>query len=253
MTNKLPASLRIIGRSFVDWWDGWLDMVVVMLVWIAAQVTVIFGPPATFGLYYVAFRMINGEALGFRGLITGARIYFWKAWIWGIINIVVFFTLWINIYFYGSISSSWGVYVQVVIILLGVLWYCTQFYTLPYFMEQELKSVPVSLKNGLFTTLASPFYTLMIMIIVLIIIGVSTAFVIPLFLGLPGVIPILGIRAMYDRLEAFGLRKREKTPREIEYEESGKVEIPEKTYGSGESQSSNSNSTDGSESLEKSK
>ncbi len=49
MVLKFPAVLRVIGRSIVDWWDSWLDMVLVTIVWFVAQITVIFGPPATFG------------------------------------------------------------------------------------------------------------------------------------------------------------------------------------------------------------
>jgi hypothetical protein len=73
---RFPASLRVIGRSVVDWWDGWLDMVVTLMIWLFAQMTIVLGPPATFGLYYVVHNMINGEAQGVRGLIAGARMYF---------------------------------------------------------------------------------------------------------------------------------------------------------------------------------
>lgn len=226
MVSKVPASLRVIGRSFVDWWDGWLDMVLTIIVWFLAQITIVFGPPATFGLYYVAHSMINGEALGVRGLISGGRKYFWKAWIWGIINLLVVLIISVNVYFYGNVTAAWAPYLQVIIIMLGFLWFCTQFYALPFFMEQEVKNLFISIRNGLFTTLAAPFFTFMLMVIVVIVLGLSAGFIIPLFLGLPGVIPFLGIRALYNRLEAFGLREREKTPREIEYEETGNVDFP---------------------------
>lgn len=226
MTSKFPASLRVIGRAFVDWWDGWLDMVLVIVVWMVAQVTIIFGPPATFGLYYVAHQMINGEALGVKGLVAGARKYFGKAWAWGALNILAAIMIYVNVYFYGNIETAWGPYLFALIIMIAVLWYCTQFYALPYFMEQEAKNVLISMRNGILTTLASPFFTLIVMVVVVVIIGASLAFVLPIFLGLPGVVPFLGFRAMTSRLEAFGLRQPEKTPREIEMEESSQLTTP---------------------------
>ncbi len=224
--SKVPASLRVIGRSVVDWWDGWLDMVFVMIVWVFAQVTVVLGPPATFGVYYVAHSMINGEALGVRGLISGGRKYFWKAWIWGVINILAVVTLFINFDFYGRVEANWGVYVQGVMIIVGFLWLSTQFYALPFFMEQDNKSIKIALRNGVLTTLAAPFFTMALAIPVALIVALSGIFVLPLFLGLPGLIPFLGLRALYNRLEAFGLRQPEKTPREIEFEESGRIYVP---------------------------
>ena len=224
--SKVPASLRVIGRSVVDWWDGWLDMVLVIIVWVFAQVTVVLGPPATFGLYSVAHSMINGESQGVRGMISGGRKYFWKAWIWGLFNILGVVTLIVNFNFYGAVQANWGVYVQGIMIVLGFLWFATQFYALPFFMEQESKSIKVALRNGILTTLAAPFFTLMLAIPVVLVVGVSGVFVIPLFLGLPGLIPFLGLRAMYNRLETFGLRQPEKTPREIEFEESGRIYVP---------------------------
>jgi uncharacterized membrane protein YesL len=224
--SKFPASLRVIGRSIVDWWDGWLDMVVTLLIWLFAQMSIILGPPATFGLYYVVHNMVNGESLGVRGLISGGRQYFLKSWVWGVINIFAAVTIGVNYVFYGSIEANWGIFVQMFIILIGVLWVSTQFYALPFFFEQEQKKLRIALRNGLFTTLAAPFFTLPLLLVVAAVVSLSLGLIIPFFLGLPALIPFLGFRAMQNRLEAFGIREPEKTPKEIEYEESGQVPLP---------------------------
>ncbi len=226
MKSKLPASFRVIGRSVVDWWDAWLDMVLIIIVWFLAQLTVVLGPPATFGMYSVVHQMINGQAHGVRGMIGEGKKYFWKAWQWGIINLLAAVILVVNIYFYNNVETNWAPFVQGIILMSGLLWYCVQFYTLAFFMEQEMKSVFVAMRNGLLTTLASPFFLIPILIVVVLVIALSGLFLIPLFLGLPGVIPFLGFRAVVNRLESFGLREREKTPREIEMEESERVNAP---------------------------
>ena len=223
--SRLPASLRVIGRSVVDWWDGWLDMVLVIIVWFIAQLTIVLGPPATFGLYHVVYNMFNGEATGVRGMIEGGRQYFGKAWIWGIINLLVVITIYVNIIFYGGIEAIWGFYLQIFIIFLAVLWILTQFYGLPFFFEQEVKSLKIALRNGLFTTLASPFFSLILLVIILLVVVLSSVFIIPTFLGLPGLIPMMGFRALQNRLETFGIRKPEKSPKEIEFEEGARMRI----------------------------
>lgn len=227
MKARFPASLRVIGRSVVDWWDSWLDLVLVCIVWLFAQVTVVLGPPATFGVYHVAYHLINGQSLGVRGLIEGGRKYFGKSWLWGALNLAVIIILAINIQFYGNVKAAWGFYLLIFILMLGFLWFCTQFYALPYFMEQDSKRLRYALRNGLFTTMAAPFFTLMLMLVVAIVLIASFTVVLPLFLGLPALIPILGFRGMYDRLVAFGLRKPEKTPKEIETEQAGRIFVPD--------------------------
>lgn len=224
MNFRIPASFRVIGRSIVDWWDGWLDMVVCTAVWFFAQITVVLGPPATFGLYYVVYRMINGEALGVRGMIEGARKYFWKSLQWGVINLVVVFTLSFSIYFYANVTAAWGFYLFLLVVMMAVFWISTQFYALPFFYEQDIKKLRVAFRNGALTSLAAPFFTFVILVLLLIVVVLSAGFIIPIFLGLPALIPILGFRALGDRLVAFKIRQPEKTPKEIEYEESGKIE-----------------------------
>lgn len=223
MKSRIPASLRVIGRSIVDWWDGWLDMVLVTILWFLAQLTVVLGPPATFGLYYVVGQMVNGEALGVKGLIQGARQFFGKAWLWGALNLLAIVTLAVNFQFYGAVKATWGFYAQIIVGMIGFLYLATTFYGLAYYMALEQPSLRTAFKNGLLTTLAAPFFSIILMIFCLLVVALSGVLVIPIFLGLPALIPILGFRGMDDRLIAFGLREREKTPKEIEAENGGKI------------------------------
>lgn len=105
--SRFPASWQVIGRSLVDWWDSWFDLLGVVVVWLLAQFTIVLGPPATFGLYYVVYQLVNGESLGIRGLIEGGRKYFGAAWLWNVINLVMLVTLYSNIIFYSQFSADW--------------------------------------------------------------------------------------------------------------------------------------------------
>ena len=226
MAIKFPMALRVIGKSIRDWWDGWLDMVMMTALWFFAQLTIVLGPPATFGVYYAINSSINGQAMGVRGMIEGARKYFWKSLLWGLINWLVIATFFVNFNFYANVEAVWGLYLLVFVGLLAFLWVGTNFYGLAYFFIQEVRSLKVAFRNGILTTLASPLYTLIILVPVVLIVGASIWVVLPLFLGLPAFIPMLGLRAVLERLETFGLRERELTPKEIEMAESEKLHTP---------------------------
>ncbi len=86
---------------------------------------------------------------------------------------------------------------------LGLLWLGVQFYALPYFMLQEEKSLRTAWRNGIFTILAAPVYTLILWIFGVLIVVLSVGTVIPLFLGVPGIIVVLGSQAVTERLITF--------------------------------------------------
>jgi len=213
---KLPASILALWTGIREWWDSWLDYEMITLIWSFAQVTIVLGPPATFGMYYVVNVMAReGQAVGVRGMIQGARKYFWKSMLWGVLNWLALIVGSVNIWFYLQVQASWGMVALVIATVTMAMWLVTQFYAVPFFMEQVEPNVFLALKNGLFLTLATPFYTLVFMLIVVVLIALSGTLVIPLFLGTPALIAVLGTRAVFDRLIAFGLKKPEVDPREV--------------------------------------
>lgn len=215
-TIKWPAFLRVFGKSVVDWWDGWMDFEIMGLVWLIAQVTVILGPPATFGVYYAVNTLIRtGENIGLRGAIDGAKKYFFKGLAWGAMNWAVLIISFINMSFYYNLQSQIGLVALIFIAFITALWLIVQFYTVPFYMAQEQEKIFLALRNGLYLALASPLFTLGLMIFVIVIIILSVLLVIPAFLALPMLIPVLATRALYERLEAFGLRKKDPDPREV--------------------------------------
>ena len=213
---KWPAFLRVFGKSVVDWWDGWMDFEIMGVVWLIAQVTVILGPPATFGVYYAVNTLIRtGENIGLRGAIDGARKYFLRGLAWGAMNWAVLIISFINMSFYFNLQTQIGLIALIFIAFVTALWLIVQFYAVPFYMAQEQEKIFLAFRNGLYLALASPLFTLGLMIFVLVIIALSVVFVIPAFLALPMLVPVLATRALYDRLEAFGIRKKDPDPREV--------------------------------------
>ena len=226
MKLKLPDFFRVIGRALVDWWDGWLDLVGAVLFWVVAQFTIVFGPPATFGLYYTAYALVNGESLGWRGVLEGGRKYFKKSWVWLLLNALVLTLTYTNIQFYGQFDSIWAGYVQIFFLMAVFIWGIVQFYALAFIMEMQEKKLRIALRNGFFAGMASPLFSFLVAGFGVIMLMFSLILVLPVFFGLPAVLPLLAVRAMYNRLEAYGIRAPEKTPKELEREQASRIAVP---------------------------
>jgi hypothetical protein len=76
-------------------------------------------------------------------------------------------------------------------------------------MEQAEKRVGLALRNGLFTALAAPGYTLVVVGVAVLVAGLSAGTIALLFLGGPCLIATLGSRAVVERLETYRVRERE--------------------------------------------
>jgi hypothetical protein len=215
MKGKLPGFVLVIGQAVMDWWDTWLDSTLITLIWAVAQITIVLGPPATFGVYYVVNNMFSGENLGVRGMIAGMKMYFGKAWIWGAINLFAILVIYTNVMFYRQWDSPFAPYLLTFISVLAGMWFFSTFYSLPFFMELQKPSVLLAIRNGWLLILAAPLYSLGLFVLIAVIWAVSLLLILPFFLGIPMITANLGGRAVQDRLVKYGIRKGDVDPREI--------------------------------------
>ncbi len=204
--NDLPAPLETLRVTLADWWDDWVNQTFLCIIWIFAWFTVVLGPPATLGLYVVAHGTAYGRGRGPVGMIEGARRYFFTAWRWALVNAAVAAIAYANLWFYAGFEAAWSEMLRGAFVVLGILWILIQFYALPYLVEQKCPSVRQALRNGTFSVLAFPGYTLVVGAAALAVAGASVAFVAPLILGGPALVALLGARAVRERLETCAIR-----------------------------------------------
>ena len=218
--KRLPVPLQVVAQALSDWWDDWINMALISLVWLLCWVTVVLGPPATFGLYYVTNQLAHGRSLGLRGLLEGGRRYLRQSWRWMLLNLLVAVVVVTNVWFYGQFDADWAAIVQPFPLLLGLAWLVVQFYALPYLMEQKTESLRPALRNGLFTLLAAPGYTAVVAGLAALVAVLSVVLVAPLFVGGPCLIAALGNRAVRERLETYRVREQEASRGKRETDES---------------------------------
>ena len=210
MIKRLPIPLQVVAHALSDWWDDWVNMALISLIWLLCWVTIVLGPPATFGLYYVTNQLVRGKSLGVRGFLEGVRRYLLKSWLWMLLNLVVTVVSVGNIWFYGQLDTDWARIVQVFPLFLGLTWLVVQFYALPFLMEQAEESLRLAMRNGLFSFLAAPAYTVVVAGLAALLAVLSVWLVAPIFLGGPCLIAVLGNRAVRERLETYRAQERER-------------------------------------------
>ena len=213
--DKVPVWSRVILSALRDWYDDWVNMFVINLIFLLCWVTIILGPPALFGIYHITSELAYGHSEDPRELFRGMRKYFFKSWQWFIINLMIASIIVVNFYFYRYVRFNWALFVQAIFILLGILWLAVQFYTLPYLMEQEEKSLKTALRNGLFTILSAPGYSFVVIGFAAFLAGLSVATILPLALGTPLLIASIGSRSIRERLKTFGVRERDAEKRMV--------------------------------------
>ena len=216
VNRRGPMPVQVIVDGIRDWYDDLINLFVVNIILLLCWVTIILGPPATFGVYYITKHLAYGNSLGIKAIIDGMKLNFGKSWLYMIINFVVIFILSINLYFYAQFEAIWASSLLVLFIVLMAWWLMVQFYTIPFFMEQEEKSLKTAWRNAMFTTLAAPGYTLIVVGFAGLIAIISFFLVIPMLLGAFCLIACLGSRSVAERLVTFEVRQRDGFPPDTE-------------------------------------
>ena len=124
-----------------------------------------------------------------------------------LLNLLVSVILIVNIQFYWSLARWWSLMLTAVFLFLGLFWAMIQLYVIPYFIVQETKSLTLALKNAGLTFLAAPGYTLLLFLFTVGLIFTSVVFILPLILALPSLAVLIGVHAVIDRIQAYGITK----------------------------------------------
>ncbi|MHB8624726.1 MAG: YesL family protein [Aggregatilineales bacterium] len=211
MALRLPAPLRVFRQALIDWWDAWLPLMLINLAWIVCIFTIVLAPPAVFALYAAAHEIAHGRTVNIQDFVAELRRYFFQSWRWAIPNVVLIFLAGYGLIFYGERGGEIGFVLQLLVLLVLAGWATVQFYALPYLVAQVDRRLIVAWRNGLYTALASPFYTLAVMLLAGLLAAFNAALVLPSFIGGACLFALFGTRAVFERLDTFGIR-REQSP-----------------------------------------
>jgi uncharacterized membrane protein YesL len=202
------APFRMLWKALQTWWDGWFSIVLFGLVWLVCWATVLLGPPATFGFFHAVRWWMVAKETKWDQFFRMAKKYWLQSWLWFLANLFIGFTVFANYVFYGSLESNIRGPMQLLTLVLGILWAAVQLYAIPYFVLLEKKSLFVAWKNGLFTILASPIFSVVVFAAIGLV-GYLHIGIMPFVFGGPGLIVTIASMAVEDRIQKFRIRERD--------------------------------------------
>ncbi len=199
-TRRLPSTMQPLAAAGRLLWDEWLIYIVFNLMWTLSMLTILFGPPLTFGLFYVAQRSVEGRVVSWRHLLQGARRHFWQSWLWMAADLLIVAMVGYALIFYQAVPYNWARGAQAIMAAVLVGWLTLQLYALPLLMVQP----GISLRSAWFlawrTILRRPLPALIVALTV-----VSFAILIVVTQGLgyillgPGFVALLSCRSVAER------------------------------------------------------
>jgi hypothetical protein len=200
---KPGTQFKVIRSALVIWLSGWVSWVNLCILWVLCWLTVVLGPPATFGLVYAANYAVHEAPLTVKETVAGARHYFGLSWLWMAGNLLVGAIFWASMHFFGG-SPVWVWQVaRPVLIGVGIFWLVVQFFALPYLIIQEQKNLLAAWKHGLLIALSAPIFTLFVAGLGLLVGLFSLILVAPLALGGPAFVAVLANEAVLERLKTY--------------------------------------------------
>ena len=200
----MQAAFTVIRQTVVNYWNSFVGLAVMNALWLGASLTIVLLPLATAGLYNTTNSLVQGKGQRLEVFLDGAREYWWLSIQWALINLVVMVVLFVNLYFYGEIAagplaSAFLFFVS----SLALLWVAMQFYIWPVLIVQRQKNIQVALKNALLLSLASPLYSLVLLVVGGIVISLSIILLVPLAVFTFSFLAMLGNHAVIERLTTF--------------------------------------------------
>ncbi len=152
----MPGPLRSFPRAIGLWWRELLFLLVLNLVWLLAQLTVIFGPPMTAALVAVAAGVADGELVGPGDVWRALRENFGRAWAWGAAQLAVYGVLGFNLWYYGPAPGMLALTLRYAWTLLALVWFAINLYYWPLNLAQADRCFTTTLGNSAKMALANP-------------------------------------------------------------------------------------------------
>ena len=203
----ITEPFHMIWDTLKAWWEAWTGLWLLGLVWVLCWMTLVLGPPATFGFFYSVRWLIAEGDINWKHFYRMTIKHILVSWLWFLAYVLVLFLAYSNYIFYNSLANGVGSFLRVLALVVGFLWTVVQFYALPYYVLLEKKSLWIAWKNSLFTILASPIFSLVLWVVLAALLFLHLA-IFPIFLAGPGLVVLLSSMAVENRIQKFGIRER---------------------------------------------
>lgn len=217
-------AFAITGRSFKDLWSDFPFLILLNVLWVASAVlaaapvfglagsspvliwalTLLLGlllPVLSGAICFVTNQITHGVAVNWGTFFTGVRRYWAKSLLVALVNVVVLILVGANLRFYAVVlQGTWTNLALSVWLVLGIYWLLVQLFWFPMLLELKDEKVFVALRNAAVMVLITPWFTLMLGVIVLVLSVVSIVLTVPAAFLLATVLLLISNHATRSRV-----------------------------------------------------
>ena len=217
-------ALQVLKYSLKDFWDEFMLLVALNLVWSIAvllpivplfvlrTVDVLWAlalgsllllplPIVSGALCFAANQISRGKVIGWNIFFVGIRRYWAKSLVVGLINLVVLVLIVTNVRFYGlALQGTWTNFAVSLWLIVGVYWLLVQVFWFPMILELESEKILLALRNALAMAIITPGFSLTLAILLLIVIALCIVLTVPALLFMASLILLICNHATRSRL-----------------------------------------------------
>lgn len=197
-------AFTVMGRTLKAAYEELFLCVLMSVVWWIGTMLILPAAPVTLGMHQVANRMANYRRVDSSMFWEAARSNIRRGWSLYLLNLLIPVIIIVSIYFYFNISGWFSLLAFVCLWLLLFVLMIGQ-YLFPLFWQQDEPDIRLMIRNATLLALQHPLYTLLMLFFQLILIVISVAITLPLFLLTPALIAIAANFALTGMLQDMGL------------------------------------------------
>lgn len=198
---------QVVKLTFLDFIEEIFLLILFNIFWCVSALLVVPLPFATVGLAWVAAEISEGRAIKLKTFFDGGQRYWKPAYLWGLINLVVWGIMFANVVFYSELSATWTLLVRSLILSVAILWGAMQLYVFPLLIRQEAPSLKLAYRNGLVLIGTRPVLTIVVVVLTLVSLLLSLMLTLPLVVLYFAFIAVLSNRAVAEALKAEEARQ----------------------------------------------
>jgi len=211
LNNLVWFGLTLAGPMVA--YGAWQLIQVPVITWATIAIAALVIPMAAAGMQYVTNRTANARAIHVSDLFEGMKRYWWRSWVWLLVNLFLLYVLYLCVGFYTSLVSG---FFQVIIgglwLGIAVLWLMMQMYFWPMLITQSNPGLLRAWRNSFVLVAREPLYSLIIAICIIGIIALSILFSIAIMIFTMAVVGLIcnnATLALLARSGAIELPRRE--------------------------------------------
>ncbi len=195
----------VMGRTLKALYDELFLWVWLSVLWWVGTALIIPAAPVTLGLHQAANRVANYKRVDSGFFYESARQHIGKGWLLYAINILFAAMIAINIAFYFNSPAEWMRILGIVFLWVLVFYLISSQYFFPLFWQQEEQSLRLVLRNSFLLAIRHPLYSFLMVLFQLLLLGISVATVLPIFLLTPASIAVAANFALVGMLQEMEL------------------------------------------------